>query len=68
MNLQRVFVGSDDEGVDYGTVHFQGFSALYGEGDIAGIFRFVGTCVVEYWDVAVGVDRSSTKNPIAYFK
>lgn len=68
VNLQRVFVGSDENDVDYGTVHFQGFSVRFGEGDIAGIFKFVGTCVVEYWDVAQGVDRNSTKNPIAYFK
>lgn len=60
-------MGSDANGVDYGTVHFQGFSVKRGEGVIAGIFRFVGTCVVEYWDVSRGVDRNSTKNPIAFF-
>ena len=68
VNIQRVFAGEDDKGISYGTIHFQGFSPYIGEGDIAGIFRMVGTCLVEYWDVAEGVDRNSTKNPIAYFK
>ena len=68
VQLQRVAMGSDLNGVDYGTIHFRGLSPVRGEGDIAGIFRLVGTCLVEYWDVAEGVDRNSTKNPIAYFK
>lgn len=68
VNLQRVFVGEDESGVSYGTIHFQGFSVKFGEGDIAGIWRMVGTCLVEYWDIATGVDRNTTANPIAYFK
>ena len=65
VELQRVFVGLDLNGTSYGTFHFKGNSASFGEGAIAGIWRMIGTCLVEYWDVASGVDPSP--NPIAYF-
>ena len=65
VELQRIFVGKDIDGVSYGTVHFKGINPKLGVGAIAGIWRMIGTCLVEYWDVATGVYNSS--NPIAYF-
>ena len=63
--LQRIFAGQAADGTSYGTIHFRAVSLKLGVGDIAGIWRFVGTCLVEYWDVATGVYNST--NPIAYF-
>ncbi|CAF9915576.1 MAG: hypothetical protein HETSPECPRED_002528 [Heterodermia speciosa] len=63
--IQRIFAGRDANGTSYGTIHFKGISLKLGVGDIAGIWRFAGTCLVEYWDVATGVYNST--NPIAYF-
>ena len=63
--LQRIFAGKAADGTSYGTIHFKGISVKLGVGDIAGIWRFAGTCLVEYWDVATGVYNST--NPIAYF-
>ena len=65
VELQRVFVGADLNGTSYGTIHFKGNSVAFGVGAIAGIWRLIGTCLVEYWDVAAGVEPS--QNPIAYF-
>ncbi|CAF9934402.1 hypothetical protein IMSHALPRED_009696 [Imshaugia aleurites] len=65
VDLQRVFVGTNLTGTSFGTIHFRGNSVAFGEGDIAGIWRMIGTCLVEYWDVASGVEASA--NPIAYF-
>lgn len=65
VELQRVFAGQDANGISYGTIHFKGNSATRGVGAIAGIWRLIGTCLVEYWDVAMGVSNST--NPIAYF-
>ncbi|KAL8832838.1 MAG: hypothetical protein Q9191_000022 [Dirinaria sp. TL-2023a] len=68
VQLQRVFAGADENGVSYGTIHFKGISPVRGVGAIAGIWRLVGTCLVEYWDVAEGVALNETSNPIAYFR
>ena len=65
VELQRIFAGKDANGVSWGTIHFKGNSPKLGVGVIAGIWRLIGTCLVEYWDVATGVTNSS--NPIAYF-
>lgn len=65
VDIQRVFVGTNLTGTSFGTIHFRGNSVAEGEGDIAGIWRMIGTCLVEYWDVASGVEAS--ENPIAYF-
>ncbi|KAL9076200.1 MAG: hypothetical protein Q9161_001247, partial [Pseudevernia consocians] len=65
IDIQRVFVGTNLTGTSFGTIHFRGNSVAFGEGDIAGIWRMIGTCLVEYWDVASGVEASA--NPVAYF-
>ena len=65
IEFQRIFVGRDVNGVSYATIHFKGNSQSLGVGAIAAIWRMIGTCLVEYWDVATGVKNSS--NPKAYF-
>ncbi|KAG7008226.1 hypothetical protein G7Y79_00006g018460 [Physcia stellaris] len=65
VELQRIFAGKDANGTSWGTIHFKGINPKLGVGVIAGIWRLVGTCLVEYWDVAAGVQNST--NPIAYF-
>ncbi|KAL8792812.1 MAG: hypothetical protein Q9195_004541 [Heterodermia aff. obscurata] len=65
IEIQRVFVGSSADGTDYSVTYFKGISSVRGVGVIADIWRMIGTCLVEHWDVAAGVQNSS--NPIAYF-
>lgn len=65
VEIKRVFVGTNLTGTSFGTIHFRGNSVAFGEGAIAGIWRMIGTCLVEYWDVASGVEASA--NPVAYF-
>ena len=67
VTLLRRFIGYDYMGTAFGTTHFKGYNPHLGYGDIMYIQRFIGTCIVEGWDVATGVDYNSTKNPIAYF-
>ena len=44
IEIQRIFVGKDINGVSYSTTHFKGISSVQGVGDIADIWRLIGTC------------------------
>ena len=61
---ERTF-GYNQSGSAFGTTHFKGYSPAFGYGAIMYLQRFIGTCIVEGWDVATGITNSS--NPIAYF-
>ena len=65
IEIKNVFVGSNATGSDFSVTYFKGTSSVQGVGVIADIWRMIGTCLVEHWDVAMGVQNSS--NPVAYF-
>ena len=65
IEIHNVFVGSNAAGQDFSVTYFKGISSVQGVGVIADIWRMIGTCLVEHWDVATGVTNSS--NPLAYF-
>jgi len=65
IEIHNVFVGSNATGSDFSVTYFKGTSAVQGVGAIADIWRMICTCLVEHWDVAMGVFNSS--NPVAYF-
>ena len=65
IDIKNVFVGSNATGSDFSVTYFKGISSVQGVGVIADIWRMIGTCLVEHWDVAMGVQNSS--NPAAYF-
>ena len=44
IEIQRIFVGKDSNGVSFSTTHFKGISSVQGVGDIADIWRLIGTC------------------------
>ena len=44
IEIQRVFVGSDNSGNDYSVTYFKGISTVQGTGVIADIWRMIGTC------------------------
>ncbi|MCJ1323450.1 hypothetical protein MMC10_000110 [Thelotrema lepadinum] len=67
VTLKRRTVGYNESGAAFGTTHFEGYNSYLGFGDIMYIQRFIGTCIVEGWDVAEAVNYTSTQNPIAYF-
>ena len=67
VTIKRRIVGYNESGVAFGITHFEGYSSYEGLGDIMYIQRFIGTCIVEGWDVAEAVNYTSTENPIAYF-
>ena len=65
IDIKRIFVGHSADGSSYGVTYFAGNSQYLGLGVIADIWRMIGTCLVEHWDVATGVENST--NPKAYF-
>lgn len=67
VSIKRRVVGYNESGAAFGITHFEGYNPHFGLGAIMYVQRFVGTCIVEGWDVAEAVNYSSTKNPIAYF-
>lgn len=44
IEVQRVFVGSSADGIDYSVTYFKGISSVQGTGVIADIWRMIGTC------------------------
>ena len=44
IEIQRIFVGKDINGKSFSTTHFKGISSVQGVGDIADIWRLIGTC------------------------
>ena len=67
VTIKRRIVGYNESGSAFGITHFLGYNSYLGYGDIMYIQRFIGTCIVEGWDVAEAVNYTSTQNPIAYF-
>lgn len=65
IEIQNVFVGSNATGSDFSVTYFKGISAVQGAAAISDNWRMIGTCMVEHWDVVMGVFNSS--NPVAYF-
>lgn len=65
IEIQRRFVGQDADGQSFGVTYFKGISQILGVGVIADIWRMIGTCLVEHWDVATGAVNFT--NPKAYF-
>lgn len=46
IEIQRIFVGRDSNGTSYSTTHFKGISSVQGVGDIADMWRLIGTCTL----------------------
>ncbi|MCJ1410621.1 hypothetical protein MMC19_004707 [Ptychographa xylographoides] len=67
VQIQRQFVGYNASGTAYGVTYFRGVSTYEGVGVIADIWRMIGTCLVEHWDVAEGATLNTTSNPHPYF-
>ena len=63
--IQREYFGYSNESVAYGTIHFKAVVPGEPAADLATIYRAIGTCFVEIWDVQGVVTNSS--NPVAYF-
>lgn len=65
IEILNVWVGSNATGSDFSVTYFKGNSEVRGLGVISDIWRMIGTCLVEHWDVAMGVYPSN--NTAAYF-
>ncbi|KAL8917301.1 MAG: hypothetical protein Q9208_008022 [Pyrenodesmia sp. 3 TL-2023] len=65
LTLLDDWVGSNAQGVIKSTSYLRGDSQRRGLGVIVNIWRLVGTCLVEFWQVGAPVMNST--NPIAYF-
>lgn len=68
VQIQRQFVGVNLTNTAFGVTYFKGINPVRGVGVIADIWRMQGTCLLEHWDVAEGVNFDDTMNPHPYFK
>ncbi|KAL8905266.1 MAG: hypothetical protein Q9207_002737 [Kuettlingeria erythrocarpa] len=65
ITILDVWVGTNAQGVTKSTTYIKGDSQVRGLGVIVDIWRMIGTCLVESWEIGVPVTDST--NPIAYF-
>ncbi len=65
LTILDVWVGPNAQGDVKSTTYLKGVSTVRGVGVIVDIWRMIGTCLVEAWEVGAPVTNST--NPIAYF-